>query len=790
MTILQGLQVIEISGYGASAIACKHLADWGAQVTILEPADGTPLREEPPYYEAGGERKSATWAWLSRGKTAVRVGDGRKVSHADALALCQQADVVVAENDLLSSVLGIGAGELKSGLDGKTTCVLVAPFATDGPYGQYSTTDFGVTALGGWMAMLGDPGREPISPGRGLVWRITGLFAFVSTLIGLRHVRQGGSPQFVDLSAQAAAASMISAPWLAQSIIGIPVQRHGTTFPLGVMECADGSIGIPPLTAQHWEMLCHLTGISDVLDHPEGRDPMYRVQHSAELYERVKPWLAERTRAEIFEEAQSWRLPAAPVQTIQDRLDCPQLAARGYWKTVEIDGKRVKTPRVAYSVGGIDPVQRPALQEAESVSLPASTTSAADGDAGALPFAGIRILDVTAFWSGPYATMLLGALGADVIKCESIQHPDGYRYTLAPLGQDQWFEKGPVYNDSNCDKRGITLDLTSKTGKELFERFVAEADVVISNFSNRVMPNLELTNERLLSINPNLIAVTMPGYGTGGPWEEYVGYAIAFEQLVCGSMTGYPDGAPTYLAGFCDPMVGLHVVSGITLALEQRERTGKGTEVEIPQCEILDSLYAPEQIAVQHGAPVPARRGNKHEWMAPHKAYRVAGEDEWLTIAVASDEEFAKLAEKLDQPALADDPRFATAAARKQNEEALDEIVSDAVTQRDGAELERELQASGVKACRVSKPFKLSDDAGLQHIGFFQDVTRPVTGTHPFKRWPFRFSSIDSAHKRPPPLLGEHNTEVLTSVLGLTEEEIAQLERDEVIGTRPLGIDG
>ena len=790
MTILQGLQVIEISGYGAAAMAGKHLADWGAQVTILEPADGTPLRDEPPYYEMDGVRKSATWAWLSRGKTAVRVGAGRTLSFADALALCEQADVVVAESDLTRAVLGLDPTQVRPRLEGKTTCVLVAPFATDGPYGQYSATDLGVTALGGWMAMLGDIEREPLSPGRGLIWRITGLFAFVSTLVGLRHVRQGGAPQFVDLSAQAAAASMISAPWLAQSMIGVPIQRHGSTFPLGVMECADGSIGIPPLTAQHWEMLCHLMGIGDVLEHPEGRDPMYRFQHSAELYERVKPWLSERTRAEIFEEAQAWRLPAAPVQTIQNRLDCPQLAARGYWKTVEIDGKRVKTPRVAYSVGGVDPVERPALQEAETVSLRTSKTSAADGDAGALPFAGIRVLDLTAFWSGPYATMLLGALGADVIKFESIQHPDGYRYTLAPLGQDHWFEKGPVYNDSNCDKRGITLDLTSKTGKDLFERFVAGADVVISNFSNRVMPNLGLTNDWLLNINPKLIAVTMPGYGTGGPWEEYVGYAIAFEQLICGSMTGYPDGAPTYAAGFCDPMVGLHVVAAITLALEQRERTGKGTEVEIPQCELLDSLFAPEQIAVQEGAPVPSRRGNKHDWMAPHEAYRVAGDDQWITIAVSSDEEFAALVSTLDQPDLARDGRFATVEARKRNEAALDPIISDAVKERDPIGLERELQTSGVKACRVAKAFELPADAGMQHVGFFREVTRPVTGTHPFKLWPFRFSSIDAAHKRPPPLLGEHNAEVLMSILGLSEEEIAQLERDEVIGTKPLGIDG
>ena len=788
MTILSGLHVIEISGNGAAAMAGKHLADWGAQVTILEPAEGTPLRNEPPYYEKDGVQKSATWQWLSRGKTAVRAGHGARLTAADAVELCERADVLLVENEMALPVLGLKPSQVRPRFEGKTTCVLISPFATDGPYAHYAATDLGVAALSGWLGGLGDPSREPFSIGRGLTARISGLFALVATLIGLRHVRQGGAPQFVDLSAQAVAASMISAPWLAYSMLDIKPERRGSSWPMGVMECADGYIGCPPLTAGHWEMLCQLMGLEDILELPEGRNPSYRAKHGAELYERVKPWLNARTRAEIFEEAQAWRLPAAPVQTIADRLACPQLEARNFWSSADIDGKTVKVPRVTYAIEGLTPVERGALQEAETVEATATPAAKTGDSAPALPFAGIRVLDLTAFWSGPYATMLLGALGADVIKVESIQRPDSYRYTMAPLGRDRWFEWGPVWNDSNCDKRSITLDLTSETGKELFERLVAQADIVISNFSNRVMPGLGLTNEQLRCLNPRLIAVTMPGYGVGGPWENYVGYAIAFEQLICGSMTGYPDGTPSFAGGFCDPLVGMHVVASIELALRHREETGEGTEVEVPQCEILDSFFAPEQIAVQHGAPVPSRRGNKHDWMAPHDAYRVAGSDRWITIAVASDEEFAALAKVLGKAELARDSRFATVASRKENEAALDAIISDGTREQDPAALERELQNAGVKACRVTKPYLLAEDEGLRHIGFFQQLSREVTGGHPFKRWPFRFSSIDVSHRRPPPLLGEHNGELLTSLLGLSQEELARLERERVIGTAPLGL--
>jgi crotonobetainyl-CoA:carnitine CoA-transferase CaiB-like acyl-CoA transferase len=244
------------------------------------------------------------------------------------------------------------------------------------------------------------------------------------------------------------------------------------------------------------------------------------------------------------------------------------------------------------------------------------------------------------------------------------------------------------------------------------------------------------------------------------------------------------------MGGFCDPTVGLHAVTAIELALRHREQTGMGTEVEVPQCETLDSLFAPEHIAVQHGAPVPARRGNQHEWMAPHNSYRVADDERWIAIAIASDAEFAALTEVLGAPELAGHSRFATVVARKENETALDIAIAAAVKDKQLVPLERALQAAGVKASRVTEPSALDKDDGLQHRRFFQTLTREVTGTHPFKTWPFRFTSIDTSHKRPPPLLGQHNAEVLTSLLGLSQKELDSLKKEQIIGDSPLGFAG
>jgi len=431
-------------------MAAKHFADWGASVTILEPPSGTSLREAPPYYESGGERRSATWQWLSRGKTTVRL------STDAAREACARADVVLVESEMAVPVLGLKPAEVARHFEGVNTCVLIAPFATDGPYADYAATDLGINALSGWMSVLGDPGREPLRPGGEMIPRISGLFALVAALAGLRQARQGGAPQYIEVSQQAAAASMLIAPWLVKSMLGFPYERRGNPWPMGPMDCADGYVGVPPLTPTHWEMMCQLMGIADILEDPQAHDYGWRTAHAEELKERVRPWLMERTRAEVFAEAQTYRLPAAPFQTAADRLECPQLEARGFWKQTEIDGRTVKVPRVSYSIAVVEPGERGPLREGDSVPAGAAPGAMAvsalragalshNSGAGVLshnggdgarpapgrPFEGVRVLDLTWFWSGPYAMAMLAALGADVVKIESAQRPDPYRYIWA-----------------------------------------------------------------------------------------------------------------------------------------------------------------------------------------------------------------------------------------------------------------------------------------------------------------------------------------------------------------------
>lgn len=735
----------------------------------------------PPYYTANGARRSGSWEWLSRGKHTA------SLPLAEARALCEAADVVLIDAEAAQDVLGLAPADVRAWIEGVSICVLVTPFALDGPLANYRATDLGLHARGGWMSRIGYADREPLRPGGDIMPRVSGVWAFFTAITALRHLEQGGNPQYVELAGQAVGVSLIHASWLTRLMAGISMPRSKPKFPGAVLECADGYVGCSPLTTGHWELLCQMMGLQDVLEHPEGRDPAFRAQHGDELYERVRPWLMERTRAEIVDEAQAWGIPAAPVEYMDDRLECPQLNARGFWVQTDLDDGPVRVPRVPYLIEDEAPVARGPVVVLGGEPSPERPASSVTGTPPARPFEGIVVLDLTHFWAGPYATMLLGALGATVIKVESIQRPDGYRLSMAVANHDQWYEQGAIWIDTNHDKLDVTLDLSSEEGRELVRKLARQSDIVISNFANRVMPNMGLTPEALHELNDQLIVATLPGYGPGGPWENYVGYGFPFEQVTgCNAITGYEGELPLQMSGFVDPLAGVRAATALTLALRHRERTGHGTTVEIPQCEVVDALFAPEHIAVQRGAAPPSRMGNRHAWMAPHNAYRVQGDDEWLTVAVASDAEFTALVDSLGIAALATDPRFSTVEARKENEDALDAALAPAFADRDAKETEALLQGAGVAACIVRRASELNEDESLVASGFFQPMDRPLSEALPYKTWPFRFSSIESNHRLRAPLLGEHNEEILAGWLGLSADEIAALAEKRVVGDRPL----
>ena len=233
-------------------------------------------------------------------------------------------------------------------------------------------------------------------------------------------------------------------------------------------------------------------------------------------------------------------------------------------------------------------------------------------DHGGRPLAGLRVIDFTAFWAGPSATHSLAAFGAEVIKIESIQRPDGIRYSGGMRKDvDDWWEYGWVFHAMNTNKRSVTLDLQTDAGVGLIKKLIAQADMVIENFSPRVMDQFGLGADVLLELNPRLVVVRMPAFGLTGPWRDRVGFAPTMEQIAgLAWVTGLPDGLPVAPRGACDPLAGTHAAFALIAALEFTERTGRGQLVEVPMIESVLNVTAVQTMEFETFGSVLERRGN------------------------------------------------------------------------------------------------------------------------------------------------------------------------------------
>jgi crotonobetainyl-CoA:carnitine CoA-transferase CaiB-like acyl-CoA transferase len=410
-----------------------------------------------------------------------------------------------------------------------------------------------------------------------------------------------------------------------------------------------------------------------------------------------------------------------------------------------------------------------------------------------LPLEGIRVIDATISWAGPFATNLLATMGAEVIHVESIQFIDPWRGggTAGYIAGLRLWELSPLANSVNSDKLGITLDLTNPRGVDIFKRLVKISDVVAENYTVRVMKNFGLDYPVLKEVNPRIIMISLPANGCSGPWKDYSGYAHSVEQMAgISQLTGEPDGPPMMTGfGIADPVAGVNGAAALLMALLFRQATGKGQYIDLSQTEALTCLIGEAIAEASMNGSVQPRRGNGHPFMAPHGTYRCQGDDLWVSIAVASDEEWRRFVQAIGAPPWSGEERFADAASRWHHRRELDALIEEWTVQHDHYEVMNVLQRAGVAAGAVITSAELLTDPHLQARGTYQMIDRGVVGNkaNTVPTAAMKFSKCPLRIRRPGPLLGEHNEYVLGTILGMSAEEIASLAADNVIGKAPLG---
>jgi crotonobetainyl-CoA:carnitine CoA-transferase CaiB-like acyl-CoA transferase len=401
------------------------------------------------------------------------------------------------------------------------------------------------------------------------------------------------------------------------------------------------------------------------------------------------------------------------------------------------------------------------------------------------------VADFTAFWAGPVATQMLGTLGADVIKVEGVRRPDGIRFAGGrPPTWDQWWEWGPVFLCSNTNKRGISVELSDPRGRTLALDLIARSDVVVENFSPRVMANFDLEWDAVHAANPRAIMVRMPAFGLDGPWRDRVGFAQTMEQATgMAWMTGHPDGPPIIPRGACDPIAGLHAAFAAIAAIVVRDRTDAGMQVESAMVESVLNVAAEMVLEYSQNGIELHRNGNRGPEASPQGVYRCRGDDDWVALALLDDAAWPALAALIGRPELGREPALMTQSGRRFQADQIDKLLSDWTAQRTVSDAVRALRANGVAASAVVAPPALLDDEHLLARGFWETVEHPVVGSYRCTGMPFTFAGRPRRWARtPPPLYGQHTVEVLTDLLGLTEDELADLRAAGAISDRPAGL--
>ncbi|MBM3947570.1 MAG: CoA transferase [SAR202 cluster bacterium] len=398
---------------------------------------------------------------------------------------------------------------------------------------------------------------------------------------------------------------------------------------------------------------------------------------------------------------------------------------------------------------------------------------------------GIRVLDNTVAWAGPLCSKTLGELGAEVIRMEACQRMDSTRLLFFPEREptEQFFNSGAYYHKMNRNKLGITVNMSLQVFKEL----IRIVDVFVENHTPRVMPNFGLPYEELCKIRPDLIMISLTGYGQTGPYANFKSVGTLQDANGgLGYQTGYRDGPPRRIGiSGGDPVYGLYGAAAVIMALVHRRRTGQGQHIDLSEREAYMSFTGELFLDYTLNDRSRTRMGNRHLWMAPHGCFPCKGNDKWVSIACRDDRDWAALVSAMGRPRWAQDERFSDALYRYEHQDELDEGIARWTRRFTHYGCMERLQRFGVPAGPTLNGKELLLDPHLAARQFFTWDWSRYTGVRPFPGATYRLSRTPPRTTRPAPGLGEHNSEVLGGLLGLSEERLRTLEARQVIGDRP-----
>ncbi len=779
--VFDDIKVLELGGGVASAMTARFLHGYGAHVTRFELNDyQRPLVLSP----------SQRTAFLS----------GLALESGTCADLVRRAhdpvfNMIVSDRQPFElAAIGLDFAELRAARP-DLVIVSVTPFGLTGPAADNPSTNAVSFAAGGIMSLTGDFDRTPLLTGGNHAYALGGANGFAAATMAWFGRLSHGRGDLVDISMQECAAGMLEYYGPMTSYLDTPAMTrlgNHTRATWSTYPCLDGWAGVFALARQVPALFALMD--DPELAEPRFADPLQRLvqENEEELTAKMYVFFAGLTMAEIRELSVKSRVPFGVVMTPADVMAGVTPADRGFWDEVPAEGGTLRIPGRPYPGFPWDSAPKAADASASSTGSAPSTGSAlattlADATTTAapkLPLDGIRVLDLTMMWAGPFATMRLGEMGADVIKVESPSAWDNIRTLIDQPGIEDPWNSAFYFDGYNREKRSLTLDLAQPEGRAALLKLVEHCDVVIENYRSDVLDNLGLGYDVLRSHKPDIILVSMAAFGKVGADAAFVGFGPVIETLsgLC-SLTGYGDGEPFKTGiSYGDPVAGTFAVSAIGLALTRRSATGEGLHIDLAQRETAAVLIGDSFVDAADGS-APVHRGNRDARMAPQGCYALPGEERWLVLSVRNDAEWRVLCEHMNRSDWSD----LSVGDRHARHDEIDAAIEAWITSPDApSDPASALISAGLPAIELRDTRTLLDDPHLVARGYWHELFHPKMHTYRQSGVTWRFADANPAPRLHSPLFGEHNREILQGLLGFTDAEIAELEAKNIVADRPL----
>ena len=804
---LAGIRVVEIATGVAGPYCGRLLAGLGADVVKVEPPGGDvtrmagPFPDDVPHLE-----RSGLFLHLNAGKRSVVPVTSPLPSGWGSWL--EQRDLLITDRLPFEHGREEPQVEALARLFPHLVIVSVTPFGLTGPYSDYHGGELVTYALSGYMSLTGEPEREPIKSYGDLLQYQAGAHAALGAIAALRARVRDGWGQVVDVSIMEAGTFLIGGVEQNAHFFGTVAKRNGTrlmgfppqhSYPSTIRPCADGFVHAHA-NARYPDLL----GV--MIPHARLSDPEVLralTGHADEIDAIMDEWLADKRRDEVVELAQALRLPFTEVRLPGEVLGEVHHRERGSFVEVRHPGMEGPLLQPAAPIRfGLTPWEAkaaPLLGEMPEDDVANTATAPNHGgpnDTGAVararPLAGLRIVDFTNAVAGPIASSVLAALGAEVIKIEAPNSRPRRAVGTAPRrdgGNERPWDRMLAFNSFNHGKASVSLDVSQPAGRDLLLALVAKSDVVVQNFAPRVMPNLGLDYAAMKGVKDDIILVSMPAFGLGGPYRDRVSYGPGIDAMSgLSHLTGYADGPPLKPGNFfCDQNAAIHAAFAIVCALRHRDERGEGQHVELAMIEGEFQILADAYIDFVMNGRERMRSGNDHPRFAPHGVFPCKGEDAWVAIGVETDQQFKALCAEFGEPYLADDVRFHTREKRHHNRRWLAPIVGGWTETLTAYEVQERCQGRGVPAGAVLDVGELMRDPHVVARHGFELVETADVGPTPYPRVAFTLSETPVPLDRPGPAFAGANDYVYRELLGLDETTIAGLTEAGVISREPRG---